>query len=1291
MSDEQTAQAAPADQTAPVAADVTPPNQGPPPLRQEAALRPLPDRDMADGFMQERAAPTNDNPVLQALRRKLAGPSGATPGDAAPAAKETDAESGGAATDAAPAPAADAATGARHAQLRERLQQLGTLRTGNFADYAIGVARAAAKDVYVGTALEGAPQVFKGMNDALANVFDTGNDLANWLNENVADLPVGGPNPLKELSAAAKDFAEGSPEAKTMTGKAVEFTAQWLTGGKMVGEVGQAIGMPAGKFAQLVKDMATGAVAFDPKVDRLSNTIDADSPNPLTAWLKASPDDSKALGRLKNALEVGGLGVAVDGVIKAFRFMRGAGDAAKEAAASGGSSASALKAVQPGGASKARAVRDAEGRVENDYLNNDVLAQQYLHEAESTGREGIVAGAEKEGFEGAVERQRLSRLAGNAANDVAGNPARDWLPIGDAKLPLVEIAPDMEKKAAAFLSGEADASPAQINMARIAGPDDVKAAVDKIARTLPKTEPENFAQIAAGARELGLTPDDVLQGLQGGALDARQITASRMMMRSAATQLQALANKVASPMATPQDMASFNRAYALTYGLMQQVKGSSAEIGRALSAHRIMAQDEPEALKQIQGLLDQVGGPQATRDMALKISALNDPSKITELVNEAAKGSTHDNLTYAYMNLLVSNPASHMANIAGNAGSAAIDIWERWLAGKIRSSGLSGAPDGGVADGEAMARMYGQARGTWDGFAAGARALKTGVQDFGAAKEIPTAPAVNLGEGATTGATDYLKMLLPTRWLGAEDQVFKWMHYRGELASLSFRQGTADGLTGPALRARVDDALAHPPPGMHQQAVDAALKLTFNSPLGPFAQKLSEAMRNWTFEIRPGVELPVGKIVMPFTQTPANVFKWNFERAPGLGLISRDMRRDIAAGGAARDLALAKQATGAVVAGLAWDLVQQGRVTGGGPNEPELRGNLTRQGWQPYSIRVGDTYYGYDRMDTPGMLFGAIADVADIMTWANDEDRQQIAGAIALAASRAVMSRSYMQGVGGLVNAMSDPARYGDSWAQKLAGSPVPALVSSLNLAADPTLRNATPAQTADPIADTIKEMANAIRARTPGLSKDLPPRTDLWGQDMKVMGAWLPGVHSDMNRLISPVKESPVHSEAIDGEMARLRLKVAAVKEVASFAEPVDGTPGPAVPVRLMPQELYRYSKLQGQEAVDPRSKLNLQDSLNEMVRGEGQMGEIYRRLNDDGKSLVIQQTVQSFRALARVMLIQEFPEIGDAIKAKREDLAASQQPNGQGGGQDQSAPPGMTVGPANARTNRLPQPRIN
>lgn len=98
-------------------------------------------------------------------------------------------------------------------------------------------------------------------------------------------------------------------------------------------------GGTAGKLAyETIKGAAAAGTAFDPHQERLSNLIENVPAlrNPINGFLAADPDDSNAMGRLKNALEGAGMDLVTAGVLsqalKVYRaaasVARGAGDEA---------------------------------------------------------------------------------------------------------------------------------------------------------------------------------------------------------------------------------------------------------------------------------------------------------------------------------------------------------------------------------------------------------------------------------------------------------------------------------------------------------------------------------------------------------------------------------------------------------------------------------------------------------------------------------------------------------------------------------------------------------------------------------------------------------------------------------------------------------------------------------------------------------------------------------------------------------------------------------------------------
>jgi hypothetical protein len=101
-----------------------------------------------------------------------------------------------------------------------------------------------------------------------------------------------------------------------------------------------------------------------------------------------------------------------------------------------------------------------------------------------------------------------------------------------------------------------------------------------------------------------------------------------------------------------------------------------------------------------------------------------------------------------------------------------------------------------------------------------------------------------------------------------------------------------------------------------------------------------------------------------------------------------------------------------------------------------------------------------------------------------DRDVDADEAAIFFAATIAgnVMSKSYMRGLADIVEVLANPKMRAEGFAQRFAGSFVPSAIAEV-------------ARQQDPYRLEINSMLDGMKARIPGLAKDLPVRRDLWGR----------------------------------------------------------------------------------------------------------------------------------------------------------------------------------------------------
>nr|DAQ24496.1 MAG TPA: hypothetical protein [Caudoviricetes sp.] len=130
---------------------------------------------------------------------------------------------------------------------------------------------------------------------------------------------------------------------------------------------------------------------------------------------------------------------------------------------------------------------------------------------------------------------------------------------------------------------------------------------------------------------------------------------------------------------------------------------------------------------------------------------------------------------------------------------------------------------------------------------------------------------------------------------------------------------------------------------------------------------------------------PVLKVLMPFVKTVWNVQIDALEHTP-FAFLSKQWRNDWSAKGWSREEALGRAAVGTMFMVYAYQLCDEGIITGALSEDKSKREAQTRAGIRPYSIKIGDTYIPYDRLDPLGTLLGIVADTTTIIKNATDAE-----------------------------------------------------------------------------------------------------------------------------------------------------------------------------------------------------------------------------------------------------------------------------------------------------------------
>jgi hypothetical protein len=168
-----------------------------------------------------------------------------------------------------------------------------------------------------------------------------------------------------------------------------------------------------------------------------------------------------------------------------------------------------------------------------------------------------------------------------------------------------------------------------------------------------------------------------------------------------------------------------------------------------------------------------------------------------------------------------------------------------------------------------------------------------------------------------------------------------------------------------------------------------------------------------------------------------------------------------------------------------------GMVTGAAPADKTERQALEATGWKPFSIRVGDTYVDYRRMDPFSSILGIAATLGQPQT--PHGKPVDLASAFVSGFLGQLTDKTFLTGLSDFVAAARDETGSKlEAWVKRFAGSFVPAIASQT-------------AQIIDPSKRVTETLADTIQSRIPGMSQGLPAQRDILGDPLRTFSPVTP------------------------------------------------------------------------------------------------------------------------------------------------------------------------------------------
>jgi len=573
------------------------------------------------------------------------------------------------------------------------------------------------------------------------------------------------------------------------------------------------------------------------------------------------------------------------------------------------------------------------------------------------------------------------------------------------------------------------------------------------------------------ARTMKVTLDEALNIKKGTTLNKEQITAVSQLLQNkreenlkfkqlvemgptlTADERTTIQNQLGGDIAKLKDGELLNRAYA-----ENTLKLKKLEIVRlALGS---------EAGRSLQGLKQQVEAVDSRMRAIYQRIKTKTPLEQQAVVEEIAKAPIENNKNFIRLLDKLNkadffdkaaeyitaaklwNPTTHIVNQASNTVRQVFDL-------AVQSAITPHLVPADIA-------------GAFAGLGKGLRNAVRALSDEGYAEQLSkfiegggNAPAIK----GTTG-----KMVrIPLRLLTAEDEIFRAISFERSL----YRDAAVESKK---LGIPAKDLITKPTEKMLERAKASADKLTFQESMGDFMRNVDKLRTPANYKSKPvkGLALLIRQFV-PFLKTPMNLMKQAFVDFTPAGL--KNIKPSERFSEANRRV-FAEAAIGTGLLFWFWQKTKDGIITGAAPSNKAEADQFYREGKLPYSVKIGDKWYQYKRIDPFATVLGLAADLANNVDHLDTTTFPYYTTLI----GKQLRDKTFLQGLDDFLKLTT-----GEEWEkeqvlkQLVTGVALPSFIGAAARAIDPTIRNP----------ETLKD---AFLSQIPYLSKQLPAKINAIG-----------------------------------------------------------------------------------------------------------------------------------------------------------------------------------------------------
>jgi hypothetical protein len=1077
---------------------------------------------------------------------------------------------------------------------------------------------------------------------------------------------------------------------------AAQFATGMVTAGNYVKGFG-AVKALGGVGAGMVAGAAADFSAFDPHMKRLSNLIEEDAPpafrNAVTQYLAAKDDDGEAEGRLKMMLEGAVLGGTMESILGGVRGLKAwmKGDKAG-AAKQIMDAAEAAQKPHPDEVVSIHETPDGEFAVVPTHevkAGEPVKASEPAKAGETSAPVTIPPDAPT--YSSRSEAENVAVTVNTAAkNERLTSGSFDAEGLANVRKAMQGYAEGKDPRDVAQLLDTYG-----VNVKYVQTPEEainlVKSMVDVMPdpSTASRARPRTWAEVAKDADGVfkGMSGDDVVAAsarIFGSTdkLDAHIFAMRAWLWKHAemTRKLSALADAHPENALAQDELA---RAMDTMLDFHANLTGTNANTARGLAINRKpVGEALEEAAKEtggakptdaeVRGTAEVMGGE--VDESALKQGEGKKPAgkkPSVEPGHRAPRGrKATEGLTKPEVRALAravyltdGDPAAMLAVLRGPKmkppaeianNPAAVKKWYDYVISYRMEAMLSG-PKTLIINAVSNAIAFAQrpAEYWWGGLRTGNPALRQmGGDMYGGLWEnsreswSAARKAFSLGENvldpqnnhtgqtlAGWGEASWLQRIAhaASRFLMGTDEFFKQLNYRGNLRAQILRKARDQGITDAgelARRLKDDMQFGFDPEG------GAANPLALQySRVGTFTNELEYGIGKWLQE---GTQKhPLLRVIMPFVRTPVNIFRYAWERTPGLNFANRNFLDDWKAGGERRAIAQAKLEMGTALYSTAALLTVTGNINGAGPADADLRRQWRAAGNQPYSVRIPGTnkWVSYRRADPTFAPLGLVADAIQISGELHDTHRTSIAAAITASIMANMSSKAFMQGATEFMDAMSSGR-----------GDVVENLLSSTATSFVPNILRQTNPD------DTIHEtrgMLDEFMARVPGFSNMLEPRRNMFGEKVLLPPGYV-------NRSLNPFTVMEKGDAPQDVADQLILLGRAFNMPSETLANGLINLTDKGLDDKGKQSPYDRMLEIMSKP---PNGMPSLRQRLEALVQTDGyKNASVDQYVNVGGMKFRMANTiVQAYQAMAWAEVLKEYPRVQTAVRQAAELNGAS------------------------------------